>query len=261
MIPKVREWLEKQGYSLEMRTASAFRAAGFDFVRQSSYYTDAETNKAREMDVEIISRSWAGFVDVRFFVECKSGDKPWVLLCSTDTLMNYNRLFAFCAMSEQSRSFFAQSEGLKERIEKFSWLKKDGVIAAYSLRQAFSGDADSAYTAAMNVTKACHYHVTGNKPSFKFLGFAFPVIVVDTPLIRGTLDASGEIELQEVGQAEFLFSGHEAGTCIRIVTLAHLPAFAREAKHVAQQLKDELSSEEDKIRTAIKQATEAKPSR
>jgi hypothetical protein len=35
MIPKVRDWLEAQGFTLEMHAASAFRAAGFE-VRQSS---------------------------------------------------------------------------------------------------------------------------------------------------------------------------------------------------------------------------------
>ena len=50
MIPKVRNWLETQGYTLEMRAASAFRAIGFD-VRQSSHYDDPETGKSREIDV------------------------------------------------------------------------------------------------------------------------------------------------------------------------------------------------------------------
>ena len=35
MIPKVREWLDTQGYLLEIRTASAFRAAGFDLVSRA----------------------------------------------------------------------------------------------------------------------------------------------------------------------------------------------------------------------------------
>ena len=33
-----------------MKTAAAFRAAGFE-VRQSSYYIDQETGKGREIDV------------------------------------------------------------------------------------------------------------------------------------------------------------------------------------------------------------------
>lgn len=257
MIPQVRDWLEKQGYSLEMRAASAFRAADFEMVRQSSYYIDSETNKAREMDVEVITRSMVGFLDVRFFIECKSGDKPWVLLSSADTLVNYNRLFAFCAMSKLARKFFAESENLVELIQRFSWLKKEGVIGGYSLRQAFSKDADFGYIAAMNVAKACHNHVTDNKSTLERLNFAFPVIVVDKPLIRCTLDKSGEIELKEVEQGEFLFTGHQIGTCIRVVTIAHLPAFAKEAKQVVEQLEEEVRSEEDKMLAALKERRSA----
>jgi hypothetical protein len=246
MIAEVREWLEKQGYSLEMRAASAFRAADFDIVRQSSYYIDSETSKAREIDVEVITQSIVGFLDVRFFVECKSGDKPWVLFSSADALMNYNRLFAFCAMSKRARKVCAEFDNPLELFGKFPWMKKDGV-GGYSLRQAFSRDIDSAYAAAMNVVKACHNHVKDStSPYDEKLHFAFPVIVVDKPIIRCTLDASGETELTEVEQGEFLFTGHEVGTCIRVVTIAHLPVFAKEAKQVVEQLEDEVRNEEKK---------------
>ena len=42
MIPNVKEWLEKQGFLLEMKTAAAFRHAGFK-VRQCSHYVDLGT--------------------------------------------------------------------------------------------------------------------------------------------------------------------------------------------------------------------------
>lgn len=244
MVDKVREWVNTQGYSLEMQTASAFRAVGFD-VRQSTYYTDPETKKPREIDVVAINQSMRGYVDVRFFVECKSGEKPWVLFCSADTLKGYNRLFAFAAMSEHAIEFFCSPASF-ELLKKYSWFMKNDVIAAYSLRQAFTKEIDFAYAAAIGVEKAsyCHCQANCNRPS---LHFAFPVIVVDTPLIRCSLDANGKMELQEVEQGEFLFSGHYLGTCIRIVTLRHLPKFAREAIEVSKQLKDDLQGEEEKM--------------
>lgn len=247
MISDVRDWMDKTGYPLEMRTASEFRVAGFE-VRQSSYYTDPETSKPREIDVEVISKSLVGLLDVRCFVECKSSEKPWVLLASADTLTNYNRIFAFATMSVHARNIFAQSDGFYERLEKYPWLKKDGVVAAYSLRQAFSNEKanDVAYAAAMNVTKACYQHIS-TKSFEANLHIAFPVIVVDTDLIRCTLDSHGEIELQLIEEGEFLFTGHEAGTCIRIVTMAHLPIFAREAKRVAQQLADDFEIREKEM--------------
>src|SRR5689334_18263963 len=105
MIAKVREWLEMQGFALEMRTASAFRKAGFDNVRQSSIYVDVKTGKPREIDVlahDMGGNAARGIIDIRFFVECKSSKKPWVLLCSPEVLV-YNRFFTFAAMSEKAR--------------------------------------------------------------------------------------------------------------------------------------------------------------
>lgn len=243
MIDNVREWLETQGYSLEMQTASAFRAVGFE-VRQSTYYTDPETQKPREIDVQVIDRSMIGLIDVRFFVECKSGGKPWVLFCSADTLKGYNRVFAFGAMSKRALDFFVSVTKI-QLLKKYPWFLKDEVVAGYSLRQAFSKEVDSAYAAAVSVAKASHNHVYDTKSNSHRLHFAFPVIVVDTPLIRCSLDASGQVDLQEVEQGEFLFGGHQLGTCIRIVTHGYLPTFAKDAKQVADQLKEDLKSEED----------------
>jgi hypothetical protein len=109
-IPKVREWLEKQGYSLEMEAASEFRKVGFE-VTQSSYYIDPETAKPREIDVEAISGSSLGFVDVRFFI-CKSSDKPWVLLCSPRHTPELQPLLCVCCdVEEEPRCFDAGGFG------------------------------------------------------------------------------------------------------------------------------------------------------
>jgi len=251
MFDKVKEWLEKQGYPLEMRVAAAFREAGFD-VRQSTYYIDPETSKAREIDVQAVSVTIIGYLDIRFFVECKSGDKPWLLLCSDDTLRGFNRLRAFCGMSEDARKYFATLENWDRLKNTLPWLTKEGVVGAYSMRQAFSGDLDAAYTAAMNVCKACHNHVGNETSRTANLHFAFPVIVVDQPLIRCMLASDGQIELKEVEQGEFLFTGHPLYTCIRVTTLAHLAAFAKEAMGVVRVLQEELQHEDRRLLDNLK---------
>jgi hypothetical protein len=45
-IDKVREWLNKSGFPLEMAAAAAFRSVGFD-VRQSFTYADPQSVKGR----------------------------------------------------------------------------------------------------------------------------------------------------------------------------------------------------------------------
>ena len=80
---------------------------------------------------------------------------------------------------------------------------------------------------------------------------AFPVIVVDSPLLQCSLAQDGPIVLEEVRQGEFLFFAafpRQFGSCIRIVTADYLSEFAIEAKQVADHIRDELKNEETKVR-------------
>jgi hypothetical protein len=61
----VREWLEGEGFPLEMRVAAAFRKTGFD-VRQSSFYMDPESGKGREIDVIATDPDYIGLVEIHF---------------------------------------------------------------------------------------------------------------------------------------------------------------------------------------------------
>jgi len=246
MIPKVRAWLDTQGYLLEMRTASAFRAAGFD-VRQSSHYVDPETGKSREVDVIALDPDVVGIINISFIVECKSSNKPWVLLCSPDTLDGYNRIFAFSVVSDKARKALAGR--MSQLLDRIPWLRKSGLIG-YSVRQALS-DADIAYAAAVSAAKACDVLTHGVASSYKPYAFAFPVIVIGGPLIRCSLAENGDVQLEEVEEGEFLFAAYLPkyfGTCIRVVTSARLTAFAVEAKRVADHIRAEFKSEEDEVR-------------
>jgi hypothetical protein len=254
MVPKIQEWLDKRGFTLEMRTASAFRAAGFK-VRQSSLYVDPETGKSREIDVVAIDPDVMGVIDIRFVIECKSTEKPWVLLSSPDTLDGYNRMFAFAVLSEKARGalidrFELHHADIGGFFDRLPWLRKEGLIG-YSMRQALS-DADVAFAAATSVAKACDNFVKKAGGSYgPQLFFGFPVIVIDGPLIRCSLTEDKGVQLEEVSQGEFLFflSGlmHDFGVCIRVVTISHLESFTLEAKRVADQIREEIKSAEKKI--------------
>ena len=82
---KVKEWLSKQGYPLEMKVAEIFQEVDF-YVNLSSYYKDPSESTYREIDVvamnSVCDIDNISF-DVRFIVECKySQDKPWILFQS-----------------------------------------------------------------------------------------------------------------------------------------------------------------------------------
>ncbi|WP_312356464.1 hypothetical protein [Empedobacter sp.] len=49
-IPKIKEWINKNGYPLEMYTSRIFKNNGFN-VAQSLYYKDISTEKYREIDI------------------------------------------------------------------------------------------------------------------------------------------------------------------------------------------------------------------
>jgi hypothetical protein len=254
MIPKVRDWLQAQGFTLEMHAASAFRAAGFE-VRQSSHYIDPETGKGREIDVVARDPDILGIIDITFIVECKSSKKPWVLLCSPDTVVGYNRFFALVALSEKALGVLAGR--VTELLPKFDWLRKGGLIG-YGLRQALS-DSDVAYTAAIGLATACDSWIHPPEGAYAPpYSFAFPVMVVDSPILQCSLGHGERIEISEVDTGEFLFVARFPryfGSCIRVVSLSRLQAFAQEAKIVAGFLRTELKSAEQRVRDSWRAET------
>lgn len=241
-MPKQRvlEWLEKTGFPLEMEAASAFRTAGFD-VRQSFTYLDPEMAKGREIDVLAQDPDLIGVVDIAFVVECKASANPWVVFTSDNAFENYNRLFAFAVSSGAARSALAKrvSTPLLERPTR----------GGYGLRQAFGKDSDPAYGAAISVLKACHGIAKDRVGSkIPLLAFAFPVIVVDSPLFECSRSPDGQLQLVEVDQSDFLFSAHmpeHIGCSIKVVTRLKLQDFAHSAKKLADALRKELKDEEE----------------
>jgi hypothetical protein len=171
-----------------------------------------------------------------------------VLLASDDTLTGFNRIFAFGVLTKTAIHAFA--ERIKEFMDTQVWLRKEGLMG-YSFRQAFGEKSDTACSAAISVAKACEYLV--HPPDSQYVApivVAFPVIVVDAPLIRCALHANGQLRLDEVDEGEFLFVANlpsRFASCIRVITATYLPAFAHEAKRVAEQLRGALKPQEEKI--------------
>lgn len=247
LTEKILEWLRITGFPLEMEAASAFRTAGFD-VRQSCTFPDPQSDKGREIDVLATDQNIFGVIEISFVVECKSSSKPWVVLTSEDALYGYNRLLAFGVTSGAALSVLA------DRIAEFphlgSYIKRPE-HGGYSFRQALGKESDPAYAAAMAALKACHglaHDRIGS--SVPRLAFAFPVIVVDSPLFECSRTLDGELILKQVTNSEFLFSAHipeHIGCCIKVITRDYLSEFAKWAKGLARIIRAELVDEEEKI--------------
>ena len=244
-VEKVLDWLQKTGFPLEMEAASAFRRAGFD-VRQSFTYPDPQSEKGREIDVLATNPDIVGVIDVSFVVECKASPNPWVVLTSEDALSNYNRLFAFAVTSNAASE--ALSARWRQGLGKISPYIERPTRGGYGFRQAFGKDNDPAYSAAVAVMKACR-GVAQDREGIPRLAFAFPIIVVDSPLFECSLRENGEgLHLTEVEQSDFLFSVHipeQVGCCVKVVTRKHLNSFTCWAKQLADAFSTELQHEED----------------
>lgn len=233
---KVRDWLEREGFPLEMRAAKAFRQAGFE-IRQSDLYEDPTTGNVREIDVSARIRSAVGFVEVSFLVECKSSKHPWVVLVSSDALKGINRLSTFALMSQQMK-YRLRSE-FSDISERCPWMRKDDT-SGYALRKAFC-DVDFGYAASMSALNAANARIRKHDVRATSVPFcaSFPIIVVNTPIFECSLEPTGELALTQVEQAEIVVSAaipNHMVTCIKVVHIDALDRFASECAIVSSVL-------------------------
>jgi len=224
---KIINWLEKTGFPLEMDAAVPFRKHGFE-VRQSSVVLDTQENKPRELDILAIDPDIHGILSLTCVLECKSSKQPWIVFTSDDALENYNRQFAFSIMSKNARS--AIVDLVSARSDLWDKYFKRSNRSGYAMRQALN-DKDTAYTASMAVLKACNVIVgkdyDGVLPA---LNFAFPIIVVDTPIFECSKNEEGKLVVTELKKSEFLFSSYvpnSVGCCIKIVHIDELEEVAK----------------------------------
>jgi hypothetical protein len=254
LLDKARKWILEQGYPLEMRTAKVFREAGFD-VQQAQLYTDTESGKKREIDLFVIAPDYLGVTRIVFAIECKSAKKPWVLFTS-NVGTGQNIFWTYSLMSESARKVLAdrswndpdnRSESPHlAMFDRLRWLRKKKETA-YSFRQAFT-DTDTAYTALLSSIKAASHFIRTKSPgSFPHFRLAFPLVVVDSPLLICSLNSENEPEIREVQSGEILFTNPDQdgdSTCIRVVTIEGLPDFVSEARVELQKLRYEFKTEE-----------------
>ncbi len=82
LTQKIKEWLEKQGQSLEMRVAKTFRENGFD-VSQFEHFIDPESQIVRQTDIvaSISQNIENSQIAIKLIIECKyAKSKPWIIL-------------------------------------------------------------------------------------------------------------------------------------------------------------------------------------
>lgn len=236
LTEKVTEWINSQGYPLEMKVASKLNDANF-YIQQSVRYIDSQTLKSRETDVVCTYNDSLGINQIQFAIECKSTKKPWILFTSKNT--TYNRLFAYAITSEKARTALVKHlEGLRTSL---TWFAKEEQIG-YSLAQAFTDGIDTPYEAVVSAVKASLFLRRANQENKFYTSpffFVFPVVITSSPLFECYLDENGIMNVQEIQEGFLFFDGEfeeHSGTCLRIVSENAVDNFKKEMKKTTEDL-------------------------
>lgn len=278
---KVKNWIEKQGFSLEMRVAKTFRDTGFE-VSQFKHFVDQESQSVRPVDVVASTSETIGenLISAHFFVECKYSDQPWVILI---TPQRFDK-FSFFSRVLQGRhpSNWKSIESLQGRlvgsiletldqnreVPELLLLKNAGyVIKRTMVEDSEKKPNDIAYQATVQVCKSVEAQDIENEtiylqvledanPNKLALPFTviFPLIVISGKLFEGHLGKNKEIEVKEVEygtvfvpyrQQEIKKDRQVTLSAVTIVTEIYLNQYAKDIKKAFQDFLKYPSAIED----------------
>lgn len=253
---KLREWLENQGYPLEMEVAKGFANLGMNVI-QSDVYEDPETKAIREIDVTVSSTTHKRgvYIYIGFQIECKlAKDKPWLLFSGDKDRRAFMPPFLNAFHTKISQAFFERHISYDygpQQLLTTQMFQSEPV--GFSLTQAFTTGPDVPYQAVMSSLKAALYQqarletiVVNDVPpphkNYKLpcCGVIFPIIVIDGKLFQCYLDEASKVSVDEIPYGKMLW-GHN-GTkrqqkYIQIYTRSALPQLIQHAAEAVEAIK------------------------
>jgi hypothetical protein len=234
---QVREWISKEGYPLEFKTANIFKQNLFA-VRQGGYVKDFKTNTPRELDViaECTFDNKNGLLRIQYVIECKwTGNKPWVIFSDRNSRISPGACIAQSIGSHAGEAVLWMIANSKE-VQNLS-IFHTPVRPGFNGRQAFSGQGDLVYSTLQSVMSACYsekqFYDAHKTTLLSKVGFAviiLPIIIIDGELFEAFSNDEGEIEIEERRMMRLHWKGAEAWdfhSTIDVVTINHLPEYAK----------------------------------
>jgi hypothetical protein len=223
---KVKAWLAKHGYSLEVRVAREFLAAhplqdffGFkEGVLQSQVYLDDETGKLREVDVVAnwwnpvrretstsgAQRRGARWLGIAVVVECKRSSQPWIALTSGQAPRDrWPDAILRSLPQETYEDSFLPFE-IEERAKTAPLLNWERPLAHSVVSMSDSDSRRSQpYDAIRQVISGAHGVIqeTGGPGDITvqpWVHLVVPVIVTDAPLFECWVDQENAIQVRHV---------------------------------------------------------------
>lgn len=235
---RVHDWLSRQGYPLEFRTAAVFSKAGFQ-VQQGEYVSDTRSDKLREID--ILADAPRKHVDqparICYVVGCKwTKEKPWVIFTSS------NKVMAGVAISQTIASelgrlllWAAAGDSRLNSTRTFEACDKPG----FGGRQAFSDGSDMVFSSLQSVVSAAkakadnwnkrleHEQSLTHNILPRIGVILLPVIVIEGRLFEARLSGS-DLLIEEVRSSRVHWRGSETWeqiATVDIVTADYLEEF------------------------------------
>jgi hypothetical protein len=194
--PRLRAWIDTQGYPIELRTAEALRSssAGWSHGRT---YLDPNTGKAREIDL-------IGYFDrancaIHVVFECKhSRDKPWVVFATdrkTLTAVGY----AHGVPATPSLREHLKDATMRALLDLRVF--RDPERVGFNLVRAHTDNQDAAHQALGTLTAACQA-LCDSIGKYGHRVLYVPVVVIDSPLFTCyTSGTTGDYALRQVDTA------------------------------------------------------------
>ena len=152
---KIIQWLDNQGYPLEMQIARILKREGFT-VSMGDIYADIETGIQREIDVTatkwIVGDQW--IVQICFRIECKlSRDKPWVIFTSREVPEYFiGSLIGSKPYREFLFNVYSTNAAWKQKVLERQPF--NNVHVGHGITRAFSEGEDVPYKAVMSSVKS-----------------------------------------------------------------------------------------------------------
>ena len=238
LLNGVRMWLDKSGRALELRTARTLGQAGA--VVQSSFtYTDSTSGTRREGDV-LAQFRWTGQEDIpcslTAVVEVKSGTKhPWVAF--------YDRSLTRRGDLD-SWVYFAHGpfNGITEPLldlwygeEPFDVQQVATHTVAAHVADSGKNYANDAVRQVLSACEAVKQRYIHRQATDRVGLVVLPVIVTNTPLVRCSLNAKDELQIEQIDSFHVWGSG-PADDPRRVYVLSEerLPQFASSLQQLAR---------------------------
>lgn len=213
---KLKAWLEKTGYPLELFVHKELRSRKF-ICEKSQMYSDVETGVSREIDLTAnkVGPSGNGCYELQFVIECKKSDKPLVVLCDGNELKERSAIFFGSELLDDLRVgnggiyFYIHQLDDKER-QKLTGEYSKKIFPGYSIVPGFGKSDENIFKGIMGLAKANDYHrneyLKLAKDNLKneseenyepWHRLQIPLLVVDAPLFRAFLNKDGELVVEK----------------------------------------------------------------